>query len=147
MAPALTLLITAVATLFFALFHKDSRHVAVTAIIGVVTAFLFALARFLEPGEQVASFGLRYYGDTLAMTFTFVILLGTALAILVSYDQLRRQDLDRPEYYPLMLLSALGAVIMAASGDLVTWCPGPRSWTCRSTSSPPCARPAGHPKR
>lgn len=120
MAPALTLLITAVATLFFALFHKDSRHVAVTAIIGVVTAFLFALARFLEPGEQVASFGLRYYGDTLAMTFTFVILLGTALAILVSYDQLRRQDLDRPEYYPLMLLSALGAVIMAASGDLVT---------------------------
>ncbi|MFA5552296.1 MAG: NADH-quinone oxidoreductase subunit N [Trueperaceae bacterium] len=120
LAPALALLVTAVVTLFFGLFHKDSRHVAVTALLGVVTAFFFALARFLEPSEQVASFGLRYYGDNLALAFTFVILLGTALAILVSYDQLKRQDLDRPEYYPLMLLSALGAVVMAASGDLVT---------------------------
>ncbi len=119
-APALALLVTAAVTLFFALFHRDSRHVALTAIIGVVTAFLFALARFLQPGDSVASFGLRYYGDTLALAFTFVILLGTALAILVSYDQLKRQDLDRPEYYPLMLLSALGAVVMASAGDLVT---------------------------
>lgn len=120
LAPALALLVTAVVSLFFALFHRDSRHVAVTALLGVITAFLFALARFLEPGELVASFGLRYYGDTFALAFTLIILLGTALAILVSYDQLKRQELERPEYYPLMLLSAMGAVIMAASGDLVT---------------------------
>ena len=120
LAPAITLLVTAVATLFFALFHKDSRPVAGTALIGVVTAFVFALARFLEPGGQPASFGLRYFGDTWALGFTFVILVGTAVAILVSYDQLRRQDLERPEYYPLMLLSALGAVVMAAAGDLIT---------------------------
>ncbi len=119
LAPAITLLVTAVGTLFFALFHRDSRHVAVTALLGVGTAFLFALSRFLDPGPA-ASFGLRYYGDTWAMAFTFIILIGTAVAILVSYDQLRRQELERPEYYPLMLLSALGAVIMASAGDLIT---------------------------
>ena len=81
LAPAITLLVTAVATLFFALFHKDSRPVAGTALIGVVTAFVFALARFLEPGGQPASFGLRYFGDTWALGFTFVILVGTAVAI------------------------------------------------------------------
>lgn len=120
LAPALSLLITAVAALFFALFHKDSRAVAATAIIGIVTAFLFALARFLEEGGPVASFGLRYYGDTWALAFTMIVLLGTALAVLVSYDQLKRQEMERPEYYPLMLLSALGAVIMASAGDLIT---------------------------
>lgn len=120
LAPALTLLITAIVALFFGLFHKDSRHVAIASLIGVGTAFLFALSRFLQPSDSVASFGLRYYGDTAALGFTFIILLGTALAILVSYDQLRRQNLERPEYYPLMLLSAFGAIVMASAGDLIT---------------------------
>lgn len=120
LAPALTLLVTAVVALFFGLFHRDSRHVAIASLTGVVTAFLFALARFLEGGESTSSFGLRYYGDSAALAFTFVILLGTALAILVSYDQLRRQEMERPEYYPLMLFSALGAVVMASAGDFIT---------------------------
>src|SRR5690606_22249599 len=67
-----------------------------------------------------ASFGLRYIADQPALALNFVLLLGAGLAVLVSYDQIARQELDHPEYYPLMLLSALGGMVMAAAGDLVT---------------------------
>src|SRR5690606_36783835 len=55
-----------------------------------------------------------------ALAFNFVVIVGTALAVLVSYDQVGRMEMDHPEYYPLVLLSALGAMVMAAAGDLVT---------------------------
>ena len=120
LTPAITLLVTAFATLLFALWQKDSRQTAAIALLGVVTAFAFNLSLFLGDGEPTSSFALRFIADTPALAFNFLILIGTALAILVSYDQLRRMELDHPEYYPLMLLSALGATVMAAAGDLVT---------------------------
>lgn len=120
LAPAITLLVTVFATLLFALWQKDSRQTAAIALLGVVTAFGFNLSSFLSRPEAVSSFGLRFLADTPALAFNFLILLGTLLAVLVSYDQLQRMELDHPEYYPLMLLSALGAMVMASAGDLVT---------------------------
>jgi len=120
LAPAITLLATAVVTLLLALWQKDSRQVAATALLGIVTAFVFNLTAFLGEREALGSFGLRFLADTPALAFNFVLLLGAALAVLVSYDQLPRMHLDHPEYYPLMLLSTLGAMVMVAAGDLVT---------------------------
>ncbi|HEX7000264.1 MAG TPA: hypothetical protein VF164_01060, partial [Trueperaceae bacterium] len=119
LAPALAMLVTAVASLLVALFQRDSRLTAAVALLGVGTAFTFNLSTFLAGSAGEASFGLRYLADTPALAFNFVILVGTALGILVSYDQLSRLEMDHPEYYPLMLLSALGAMVMAAAGDLI----------------------------
>ncbi len=120
LAPALTILVTAIFGLLVALFQKDSRLTAAVALLGVGTAFTFNLAVFLSDSAGGASFGLRYLADAPALAFNFVILLGTALGVLVSYDQLSRLEMEHPEYYPLMLLSALGAMVMAAAGDLIT---------------------------
>lgn len=120
LAPAITLLATVFATLLFALWQKDSRQTAAIALLGAVTAFGFNLSSFLSRPEATSSFGLRFLADTPALALNFLILLGTILAVLVSYDQLQRLELDHPEYYPLMLLSALGAMVMASAGDLVT---------------------------
>ena len=120
LAPAIALLVTAAVTLFIALFSRDSRGAAGAALIGVITAGVFTLAQLLSGEANAASFGLRYLGDLPALTLTLVILLGTAAAVLVSWDQLQRGGMEHPEYYPLMLLSALGAVVMASAGDLIT---------------------------
>ena len=120
MAPAITLLVTAAVTLFFALSARDSRGAAAVAIIGLVTASVFTVAQLLAGEPTASSFGLRYLGDVPALALTIVILLGTAIAVLVSWDQLGRGAMEHPEYYPLMLLAALGAVIMASAGDLIT---------------------------
>ena len=121
-APEIALLITAAITTLFALFQRDGRSSAWLALIGAVVAGalnvnLFVLHRTSGPGS---SFGLRFLADTPGLAFNFVILLGTALAVLISYDYLRRSDLDQPEYYPLILFSATGAMIMAGAGDLIT---------------------------
>lgn len=120
LAPALTLLLTAVVSLLFALFQKNAKQTAAIALVGVATAFVFTLSTFLQGDAEAGSFGMRYLADTPALAFTFLVLVGTALAVLVSYDYLGRAGLDHPEYYPLMLLSALGAVVMASAGDLIT---------------------------
>lgn len=120
LAPALALLATAVVGLLLALYQRDSRLTVGAVLVGLVTSFLFNLSVFLSDSAGGASFGLRWLADAPALAFNFVVLLGTALAVLVSYDQLGRLDMDHPEYYPLMLLSALGAMVMAAAGDLVT---------------------------
>lgn len=120
LAPAITLLCTVVVTLLLALWQNDSRQTAATALLGIGTAFIFNLSAFLGEREALGSFGLRYLADTPALAFNFVLLLGAALAVLVSWDQLPRMRLDHPEYYPLVVLATLGAMVMVAAGDLVT---------------------------
>ena len=122
LAPEIVVLLTGAVAVLFALGRKDSRSTAVVALLGLALAFvfnvsLFASVRDVGPGS---SFGLRFLADTPALAFNFIILLGTALAVLVSYDYLRRTGLEQPEYYPLMLFSATGAMIMAGAGDLIT---------------------------
>lgn len=122
LSPLLALFITAGFGVLFALIQSDSRATALVSLIGIATAALFNLNLFMETqaGATYTGFGMRFIGDMAALGFNFVILIGTALAILVSYDYLRRNDLEHPEYYPLMLLSASGAMVMVAAGDLIT---------------------------
>ena len=120
LAPALALLFTAIVTLAFALGTRDSKTTAAIALLGIVTAFLFNLSLFLEQGGPAGSFGLRFLADTPALAFNFLVLIGLGLAVLVSYGELGRAGLDHPEFYPLMLLSSTGAMVMAAAGDLIT---------------------------
>lgn len=120
LAPALTLLVTAAVGLLLALYQRDSRLTAGTVLLGLTGAFVLNLSLFMSGSAGGASFGLRYIADVPALALNFVIIVGTALAVLVSYDQLERLDMDHPEYYPLMVLSALGAMVMAAAGDLIT---------------------------
>jgi NADH-quinone oxidoreductase subunit N len=122
LAPLIALFVTAAFGVLFALLQTDSRSTALVSLIGIATAAVFNLNLFMQAqtGTEYAAFGMRFLGDTAALGFNFVILLGTALAVLVSYDYLRRADLEQPEYYPLMLLSATGAMVMAGAGDLIT---------------------------
>ncbi len=121
LAPLLVLLSTASLAALYALYNRSSKAVALLALLGLAVAAIFNLQLFVasRAGELRSSFGLRYLADQGALAFNFVILLGAALAILISYDYLKRAELEQPEYYPLMLLSASGAMVMAAAGDLI----------------------------
>ena len=120
-SPPLVLLLTAGIGLLTAVFTNDNRLTAGLSLIGVVTAGIMNLVIFQNSlsGVEMSGFGLSYFADLPAAAFGFVIILGTALAILVAFDYLQRTGIDHPEYYPLMLLSAAGAMVMAAAGDLI----------------------------
>ena len=120
--PPFTLLITAVIAIFFSLFERESTMTALASLVGLAFAAVVNVALFTQvghTGEIYSSFGLQYISDTASLGFNFVILIGTTLAILMSYDYLKRTGLEHPEYYPLMLLSATGAMVMVAAGNLI----------------------------
>lgn len=118
-APPLVLLITAAICLLFALTTSSSRTVALVALAGVGLALLTTLNLLGSASSDLSSFGGRYSGDTFSLGFSLVILLGTALAMLLAYDYLERHGLDYPEYYPLILLSATGAIVLASANDMI----------------------------
>ena len=122
LAPVLILFGSALLTLLLGVFQPERGLVAAVALVGVVTAAVFALNQLMQSqlGAAEAGFGLRYLADVHASAFTLVILLGTALAVLLGQGTLQRMGLDHPEYYPLLLLSATGAVVMVSAGDLIT---------------------------
>ena len=122
LSPLIALFVTAGFCVLFALLQDDSRPTALVSLVGIVAAATFNLNLLMESrlGTEYSAFGMKYIADIPALGFNFIVLLGTALAVLVSYDYLRRTDLEHPEYYPLMLLSATGGMVMVGAGDLIT---------------------------
>lgn len=57
--------------------------------------------------------------DGFMLFITVVICAAVVIGALLANDYLRREDLDGPELYVLMLLSAAGGVIMAMANDLI----------------------------
>jgi len=58
--------------------------------------------------------------DRFSLFFDVVLCLGGALAALLAGGYLPEHNLDRGEFYSLLLFSTVGAMILAASGDLLT---------------------------
>jgi NADH-quinone oxidoreductase subunit N len=58
--------------------------------------------------------------DRFALFFAFVVCLGGALAVMFAGGYLPEHNLDRAEFFPLLLFSAVGAMALAAAGDLLT---------------------------
>lgn len=57
--------------------------------------------------------------DGFSLFITVVLCIGVVLAALLADDFLRRESMSGPEFYVLLLLSAVGGVIMAMSNDLI----------------------------
>ena len=57
--------------------------------------------------------------DGFAIFFFVVVCISIALAALVADSYLRREGLDGPEFYVLVLLSGAGGMLMAAANDLI----------------------------
>ena len=117
-APAIILVVTASLGVILGVGFKSTRPVGFLSLAGALLA-LFVNASLFGRAEPLSGFGLRYLADNSALGLNTLILLGTILALLTSLDPVEER-LGGYEYFPLMLLSATGALVMAAAGDLIT---------------------------
>jgi NADH-quinone oxidoreductase subunit N len=83
---------------------------------GVLSMVLWNDARDEGPSTLVGN-ALAF--DTFAMFVSITICAGVLLVALVADDYLRREDLDGPEVYALMLVAATGGIVMGAANDLI----------------------------
>lgn len=96
--------------------HDRKGITAALAAIGLVAALAAVLMSFDQRGEffygMIVQDGFSSY---LQMIFLVTGLIGISLA----YDYIRRRHIERGEYYPLLLFSVGGMILMGLAGDLI----------------------------
>lgn len=92
---------------------------AVTLFVGalVATGVWMAGPESIEGAKSVAPYLLL---DRFTLFFDIVLCLGGGLAALLAGGYLPEHNMDRGEFYPLLVFSTLGCMILAASGDLLS---------------------------
>ncbi len=70
-------------------------------------------------GNPVGGIGDQFSFDGFSLVIAGVIVSAVALCALLLDEYLRRERIDGPEMYVLMMLSAAGGVVMAGAGDLI----------------------------
>ncbi|MDQ6886100.1 MAG: NADH-quinone oxidoreductase subunit N [Gemmatimonadota bacterium] len=116
--PELALLGGSVIVLLYALFAPRRRQ-AWAAVLAVVTlAAAGWLTISLADSSQRLTFGDTYAVDVAALVAKLIILGATAVIVALSVDWFRG-DPRYGEYYALLLLSALGAALLAGAADLM----------------------------
>src|SRR5205807_3636178 len=86
------------------------------SLAGVIAAEAALFESSLSPG---LAFNGTVSADPFSFYFIFLFLLIAALTVLGSMDYLERDNINRGEFYALVLLATVGACFMAASTELI----------------------------
>lgn len=96
---------------------KDRKIVtAWLALVGVLVSFVVNLLTFNQAGDAFLG---AFVADGFTSVFNIIILVTAFISILLSIDYLKRTEIERGEFYSLILLSVSGMMFMASANDLV----------------------------
>ncbi|MDO9349229.1 MAG: proton-conducting transporter membrane subunit, partial [Anaerolineales bacterium] len=116
--PNITLVVWACVLLLVDLFIPKTRK-GLTALLAAVGLALSLGLTLSQSGREMSAFGGMVTLDGFS-TFLNVLFLATGLlGIAIAYGYLKRMDLERGEYYVLMLFSISGMMLMAQAADLI----------------------------
>lgn len=93
------------------------RSMGWLALVGTLAAFASLRCMFLNPGSAYSGL-LR--ADTFTLFVHGIVIAVAALAVLGSFDYLDRENIQRGEYYALILFATAGMGIMAGANELIT---------------------------
>jgi NADH-quinone oxidoreductase subunit N len=89
---------------------------ALLAGLGLLTALVITVLRL---NQTTSAFSGMVVVDGFASFLTVLFLVSGLLAIVLSYNYLKRMSLERGEYYILLMFSISGMMLMAAAADLI----------------------------
>jgi NADH-quinone oxidoreductase subunit N len=117
LAPVLVLSVFGMMVLITDLFiGKDKSILVFMSLTGLLMAAISSLAKFNLP---VHSFNGAYVVDHLSVFFTFIFCISSAMAILLSVDFNKREEIKVGEYYSLILFCTVGMIVLASSTDMI----------------------------
>ncbi len=114
--PLLVLVVWACALLLIDLWLKRKGLTAFLAALGLALTAGLALA---QAGEETTAFNGMIALDGFASFLNVLFPLSGLLGIAVAYGYLKRMNLERGEYYALLLFSTAGMMLMAHAADLI----------------------------
>lgn len=118
--PILILVGTGLLVLLLDLFLSDEGRAwnAYVSLAGVIVAA--ASAVLMQAGRSGTTFEGMAILDNFGLVCELLLLVIAGLSILFSMAYLPQQNLNRGEYYVLMLFVTAGGMVMATSNDLIT---------------------------
>jgi NADH-quinone oxidoreductase subunit N len=114
--PFLIISLWALMLLMFDLFITNKGTIAIMSAAGVTLALVTVIVRF---GSDQVAFDGMIVADSFSDFLQIVVLATALLGIAVAYDYLRRMNMERGEYYALMLFTVAGMLLMSLAGDLI----------------------------
>jgi NADH-quinone oxidoreductase subunit N len=116
--PVITLASWASLLLLADLFVPPGRKglTALLAAVGLLLTLGISLSQF---GRETVGFGGMVMLDGFSTFLVCLFLLTGLLGIALSYNYLQRMDIERGEYYALLLFSVTGMMLMAQATDLI----------------------------
>lgn len=116
--PVITLASWASLLLLADLFVPPGRKglTALLAAVGLLLTLGISLSQF---GRETVGFGGMVMLDGFSTFLVCLFLLTGLLGIALSYNYLQRMDIERGEYYALLLFSVTGMMLMAQASDLI----------------------------
>jgi NADH-quinone oxidoreductase subunit N len=100
--------------LFFLQHRKGVTALLAAAGLAVALGLSIALAR-----NQIVGFSGMAVLDGYAIFFNALFCVTGLLAVMLAYDYLRRMNIERGEYYVLILFSVAGMMLMSQAADLI----------------------------
>jgi NADH-quinone oxidoreductase subunit N len=116
--PELMLAIGAMALLMLGAFRGE-RTAPTISWLSILLLIGAGAAVVVMPGDKIAAFGGSFVVDPFGRFLKVLALTGSAVAILMSFDYLKSEKLERFEYPILILLSATGMLMLISAGDLI----------------------------
>jgi len=118
-APELIALTLALLILMFDLFLPKGRKsiLGYLAVAGLVVA---AVQAWNMQGVNVTMFSGMFRLDGFAIFFKIVFCIAASIAILISINYLKVENIELGEYYALILFATTGMMIMASGADLIS---------------------------
>lgn len=118
-APILIVVVTGMAALIVEMIRPRHANSAmgIVCLVGLFTAGYFTAQQFgLPDSETLAGMFVR---DRFGLVMQLILVLATALAVLFSDGYLRAKRIAFGEFYPLLIWSAAGAMMMATTRNLL----------------------------
>lgn len=120
LAPELSLTLLALTVMVVDLFVKRRIVIVGVALVGLLVPVAFTISQALTlTGTHTAFFGMLVV-DQYAIFFKVIFLLIAAVMVLASYDYIGKYVKADGEFYTLMLLSVVGMMLMASTGELIS---------------------------
>lgn len=115
--PDIIVAVTVVILMMVIAFRRDHKLTVVISVAGLALAAASLLLFIPGLPKQATSLLIL---DTYSYFYKGLILAATAAVCVLSYGYLEKHDMAREEYYLLLLLAALGAMILVASCHFVS---------------------------
>ena len=119
LAPAAIVALTGLLALMVELFspRRNNNAIVVASLVGLGLALAALAYGYASPVEEsAAGFVVR---DGLGSALQTILVLGTALVVLLSEPYLRERRIPFAEFYPLVLWSTVGGMLMVGTKNLL----------------------------